>query len=293
MTVLAIINPVSGRCNLAAKVQEVVRLVVRAGHHMSVRLTQSAGHAAEIAAHADAGVRAILVVGGDGTAREVIHGQLTAGRNIPMCLLRTGTENLVARQFAQPTRPAQVARTLLKGRRAQCDVGQINGRYFLLVSGVGFDAEVVRRLSQSRRGHITHLSYFWPIWRTFWAHRFPELVVWADGDRVFEGRGMVFVGLMPRYSVGLRILKRARPDDGMLDLCVVPCVSRLRLLRHAGGIALRIHDRSPDVFYRKCLEVHIAGPPDVPLEVDGDDAGSLPARYSILPSAATLLVPPD
>ena len=291
MSVLAIINPVSGRCNLAGKVQEVVRHVCRAGQSMSVRLTRSAGHAAEIARQADSDVQAILVVGGDGTVREIINGQLAAGRNIPMCLLRTGTENLVAKHFAQPTQPAEVARTLLEGRQAPCDVGEINGRNFMLVSGVGFDAEVVRRLSRQRRGHITHLSYFWPIWRTFWAHRYPKLQVRADGDLVFDGRGLAFVGLMPRFAVGLRILKRARTDDGMLDLCVMPCQSQLRLLGHAAGTLVRIHDRLAGVIYRKCLEVQIDGDPSVPLEVDGDEAGSLPARYRVLPSAATLLVP--
>jgi diacylglycerol kinase (ATP) len=272
--------------------REVTGRLRAAGWGVTVRLTGAAGDAERLAGDAAQDTRAILVVGGDGTVREVVHGLLLAGRKIPVAILRTGTENLVAREFKMPDDPSGIAQTLLSGRLATCDVGVVNGRHFLMVSGAGFDAEVVRRLVEARRGHITHGSYFWPVWRTFWEHRFPRLQVWADCREVFDGPGLALVGVTARYSVGLRICRRARRDDGMLDLCIYPCASRLRLLGHAIRTVLRLHDRSGGVIYRKCQQVRIDADTNVPLEIDGDPGGHLPAEYRVLPSAATFLEPP-
>jgi len=289
---LAVVNPVSGRRRLAGVLREVTGRLCAAGWGVTVRLTRAAGDAARLVGDAAQDTQAILVVGGDGTVREVVDGLLLARRNIPVGILRTGTENLVARELQMPGDPAAVVRMLLSGRSARCDVGVVNGRHFLTVSGAGFDAEVVRRLVEARRGHITHWSYFWPVWRTFWEHRFPRLQVWADGREVFDGPGLALVGVTARYSAGLRICRRARRDDGLLDLCIYPCASRPRLVGHAIRTVLRRHDRSGQVIYRKCQQVRIDADTSVPLEIDGDPGGHLPAEYRVLPSAATFLEPP-
>jgi diacylglycerol kinase family enzyme len=152
-----------------------------------------------VAADAAEDTRAILAVGGDGTVREVVDGLLHSRRKIPVAILPTGTENLAAREFETPTDPTGIVQTILGGRAVPCDVGVTNGRHFLVVTGAGFDAEVVHRLADCRGRHITHWNYFWPIWRTFWEHRFPRLTVSADGEEVFEGRGLA--GRRPARSV--------------------------------------------------------------------------------------------
>jgi len=221
----------------------------------------------------------------------VVDGLASESRKIPLVILRAGTENLVAKEFQMPTDAPGVVQTLLAGQPVSCDLGVINDRYFLVVAGAGFDAEVVHRLAAVRRGHITHLSYYWPIWRSFWSYRFPELTIEADGRQVFSGYGLAFVGVMSQYSLDLRILRHARRDDGMLDLCVLPCRTRVQLLRYAVDIFRRRHDRVEGVIYQKCRRISIAGRGRVPLEIDGDVAGHLPAECSILPAAMTFLTP--
>lgn len=292
MKVLAIVNPVSGPSKVSGKLRRIARRLVKADWSMAVRLTRAPGDAERMAAEAEEDVRAILAVGGDGTVREVVDGQIRSGRRIPVAVLRTGTENIVAKELRMPRSSSGLARTLMGGEPAPCDVGVVNDRHFLIVTGAGFDAEVVRRLAAGRNGHITHLDYFWPIWRTFWGHRFPRLRVTADGRCVFDGHGLAFVGNIPRYSVGLRILRQSQRDDGMLDLCVYPCETRARLVGHAIQTVWRRHDRPGQAVYRKCHEILIEGNGGVPLEIDGDPGGSLPARWTVLPRAATFLTPP-
>ena len=260
--VVAIVNPVSGRRNLAGDLAEVVDRVCRAGTCVTVKVTRSAGDAARLARDAPDDTRAVLVVGGDGTVREVIDGLLASGRPLPLAVMPNGTENLVTKELRLPVGPQDVVRALLAGRP--------------LLAGLWIEpwARLARWL------------------RTLGTHRFPRFSVVADGEEVFGGRGLAFVGVMARYSVGLRILRRARPDDGMLDLCIVPCESRTRLLGHLANTVRQRHDRAGGVVYRKCLEIRITGDEPVPVEIDGDPGGALPSECSVLPSAATFLGPP-
>jgi diacylglycerol kinase family enzyme len=170
-----------------------------------------------------------------------------------------------------------------------CDIGVANSRRFLAVAGVGFDAECVSRMSRERRGHITHLDYFWPIWRTFWSHRFPRLTVEVDDRLIFEGHGFALIGNLRRYAMGLRILADARCDDGLLDVCVFRCATRRALMAHALWVSLGRHVRHRDVEYRRGRHVLITSPDQVQIEIDGDMAGNLPLDCTILPSATSFL----
>ena len=286
-TVLAIINPVSGRWNVRPVVRQVERELARHGGRLDILVTRGPGQATAFAARRSADADAVLVVGGDGTICEVLNG-LTE-RPLPMVVLRTGTENLLARELGMPTTPEDVVQTLLRGKELACDVGVINGRRFVSVSGAGFDAECVRRLTTTRRGHITYADYFWPIWRTFWSHRFPSLRVEADGEEVFAGRGLALIGVIGRYAVGLHISNHARLDDGLLDLCVVPCASRTALAAQTSRALLRRRIGVGRAVCRQCETIRITSPDQVPIQVDGDVGGSLPAVCSILPRAAKFL----
>lgn len=208
---------------------------------------------------------------------------------MPMLILRTGTENLLARELGMPTDPEQVTDTLLRGEPYAADVGVINGQRFLAVAGIGFDAECVVRMNPTRRGHITHGDYFWPIWRTFWEYQYPVLRVEVDGARIFEGRGFVLIGNIARYSAGLRMLIKARNDDGLLDVGVFPCASRRAMFGHACRAFMRRHVGRGGMLYRQCRRTRISSDEAVPIEVDGELGGYLPAECSVQSGAITFL----
>ncbi len=285
--VAAILNPVSGRRNALRRVNRVGELLHEQGCELDILRTNGVGHATELARHETDGAEAILAVGGDGTLNEVING--LADRSTPVVAWGTGTENLLATELGMPRDAAGVARALLTGEPFPFDLGVLNGRRFAAVAGIGFDAECVQRVSRTRRGHISYRDYFWPLWRTFWAHRFPPLRVEVDGACVFEGTGLALIGNIARYSVGLRLLPHARYDDGLLDVCVMPCASRTGLLAHAVSALRGRHVGRGGVVYCHGREVVVSSSASVPVELDGELAGVLPATCTILPRVLTLL----
>ena len=165
-------------------------------------------------------------------------------------------------------------------------------RHLAMVAGAGFDASVVHRMAACRRGHISYLDYFWPLWRTFWEYRFPPIRVRADGAEVFAGRGLPFVANIPRYAWGLPICKHARLDDGLLDVCVFDCAWQGRLLSHAVVTSMGRHLGRRGVHYRQARVIEIDAGAPLPLQIDGDPAGTTPIRFEVRPAKALILLPP-
>lgn len=289
--IVTIVNPISGRASTIPLVRQIGKIVNTCGCSFEWTATTDPGHATALASQLDREVDALLIVGGDGTVSEVVNG--LAGKNIPCVVLPTGLENLLARALNMPSDARRIAQTLLHGQPFHLDIGQINGRRFLAVAGIGFDAECVLRMKQIRSGHISHLSYFWPICRTFWTHRFPTLQVEADGSPVFEGRGLVLIGNVQRYSAGFYVHANARYDDGLLDVCAFPCSTRWELTKHTWRVFRRWHIGRGGVAYRQCRHIRITSPDTVPIEADGEFAGTLPAECTIVPRAARFLQTPS
>lgn len=293
MRIAAIINPISG-AGCRGRLRDLFTALRDAGHRLDRQVTTGPAQAGNLARRAAAtGYDAVLAVGGDGTVCDVADG--LAGTTSPLLIWPAGTENLVAKSIGYRPNPDLILATLHAGNAASFDLGWANGRSFVVVAGVGFDAEVVYRLTRLRVGHITHLSYTGPLWRTFWEHRWPDLQVTADtpdGPFTWQGRGMVFVGNMSRYSLGLRVVRDAVPNDGLLDLVTMDCRSRLQLVGHSLRTLARRHIEHPAVRHVRFTRLTVTADRPVPIEIDGEFAGQLPLDITVRPNALRVLIPP-
>ncbi len=121
----------------------------------------------------------LVVVGGDGAMRLAAASAVRTGT--PVYHYPLGTENLFSREFGMSASPAALLDALRSLRVEHVDVGVANGRTFLLMVSMGYDAEVIHDLSARRGGGISHLSYLGPLVRQLRRWRPPELTVRADG----------------------------------------------------------------------------------------------------------------
>lgn len=284
-----IINPRSGYGGSNLLLRDLRAELRRNGFEVVEHVTRFRRDAAEYACGLGKNASAAVVWGGDGTVSEVASGLV--GTDVALLPCMAGTENLLAKELRIPRNPLKLVDALNNGRLAAADVGLVNGREFLLIIGVGFDGEVVRRISASRSGHISHLSYFWPMWRTFWEHDFPLLRISADGEDVFADYGLAFVGNISRYAVGLRICRDAVFDDGLLDLVVFSCREQTALMLHAAWTLLRRHPLKGDVIYRRVRGVRIASEGPAACQVDGDVGPQLPLEISLAQGRVNIIVP--
>ncbi len=288
-----IINPKSGSSSNKLMVAQFKDYLLRHGFEVRTHFTESLSHACELAASGsrDRDCALVAAAGGDGTIRETTHGLI--GSDKPLLIIPSGTENLLANELGFDINTSSLIRAFEGDCVRPLDVGKANGRHFTSIAGFGFDGTVVRIVTEKRKGHISHLDYFWPIWQTFWGHRFPHFRIAIDGKDEFDGYGMVFVGNISRYAIGLQILHDARYGDGLLDVCIYKCKGKTHLMKHTAMTLMKRHSKQSDVIYRQCRQVTIQSiSPIVNTEIDGDPGPRLPIHIEVLPMAVQVLVPP-
>ncbi len=292
--VMCIVNPKSGASSRKFACRYFHRYLESQGHRVRVQVTTSLEHACELATGAagDPDCALVVAAGGDGTLREVAHG--LEGGDTPLLVAPCGTENLLANELGFDWRLETLIKAFEGGVLRPLDLGTANGKCFASVAGFGFDAAVVDRVNQRRTGHISHFAYVQPLWRTFWSHRFEPMTVVVDGEEVFADRGMVFVGNISRYAIGLQLLHYADFSDGLLDVCIYKCGGRIHLVKHSILTVLKQHADCRDVIYRQGKRITVRSEsPAVKAEIDGDPGPSLPIDIEVVPGAVQCLVPPD
>ena len=290
--IASIVNPKSGPTGSKLTGRRFEQYLIKRGFEVRVSLTTSLENACELATDAaiDYDCAMVVVVGGDGTVREVAHG--LEGSDKPLLIVPHGTENLLANELGFDEKLKTIIRTFEAEYIRPLDLGSANGRCFTSIAGFGFDGQIVKRVSEQREGHIDHFDYFWPIWRTFWNYKFDPMKVEVDGEEIFDGPGLVFVGNISRYALGLQILHYADFGDGLLDVCVYKCASQLHLVKHSVMTILKQHADTSDVIYRQGKNISISSKTDsVMTEIDGDPGPALPVQIKVIPQAVNCIVP--
>ncbi len=286
-----IVNPKSGPSSSKMLGREFAEYLGEKGFEVRTNFTTSLEHVGELATDAavDYDCKLIVVVGGDGTVREVAHG--LEGSDKPLLIVPCGTENLLANELGFDERLDTLIKTFEGEYVRPLDLGNANGRCFTSVAGFGFDGEIVKCVSKQREGHIDHFDYFWPIWRTFWNYKFKAMRVEVDGKEIFDGPGLVFVGNISRYAVGLQILHHADFGDGLLDICIYKCASKVHLVKHSVMTALKQHAFGSDVIYHQGKNITVSSDAtDIASEIDGDPGPDLPVQIKIIPQAVNIMV---
>ena len=137
------LNPVSRNSPPASRLEEAAKAFQAEGWQIDVHVTQAPGHATQIAREAaEAGYDVVFSCGGDGTINEVVNG--IACTQTALGVLRGGMGDVFGREVGISRAPEEALKVLRDGERRRFDIVKANERYFLLIAGIGFDAEVVR-----------------------------------------------------------------------------------------------------------------------------------------------------
>lgn len=288
--IVIVANPVSGRGRALAAGRALFREFERRGVPVVLRETGAPGDAGRFAREAADDTRALVSVGGDGTLNEIVNGR--RGRAYPVALLPAGTANVLSRENALPREPAAVADAILAGRTRLLDLGEANGRLFVALVSVGFDAAVTRELALRRCGTASPLSYVAPAIRTLLSYPFPPLRVAVNGRSAAAGAYGVVVAKTRNYGGWFRIARSVAPDDGALEAIAFSRAGRVALLRYFAAMALgRISGARGVEYHEGVREIAIDSDSRVPWQADGDWAGDTPLAVRVLPRALPLVVP--
>jgi diacylglycerol kinase (ATP) len=296
-----LVNPVAGRNRAGPLADAVARRLEEAGAKVTVERTRAAGDAGRMAAALapDAADR-VVVVGGDGTLREVVNAR-PLPLPWPLGLLPVGTANVVGRELRIPLggSPRAAATALLAAQPWAVNALEVTyasgGRELAVANvGVGLDAEVVRAVSAARarrRGLGGYAVWLKPILATVAAYRAPRLTVRVDQGRVYPASALVVQGGLA-YGGVFRLAPDARLDAPTLSVALLQTPGRRDAFRILARALARRATRDRDLLLLRAHEVAVAADPPVGLQADGDPAGETPLTVRLLPRALTLLRAP-
>lgn len=259
------------------------------GESVDLFFTGKAGDAKQSAGVG--GVDCVVAVGGDGSVNEIVNG--LTNLDVPLAILPMGTANVVAREMNIPKEPEAVADLIVAGHTRRMDVGLYGDQRFLLGAGAGLDAAIAEEVSQNRGARSGLSKWVWPSVKTCLAYRFPKIRAVVDGTELSADTQYAIVGNC-RFSAGVfPATPKAKIDDGLLDVCLFHRLSALRLMVLAATVWRGRFIEHKDVTYvqAKQVELYPASEDTVPLQVDGDPAGSLPAAFRVNDTPINVVCP--
>ena len=217
------------------------------------------------------GADLVVACGGDGTVTACAAG--LAGTGTPMAVVPAGTGNLLARNLGLPLDVRGALGVALAGVNRELDIGVANGRPFLVMAGLGLDAQMLGSTSEPLKKRLGWVAYVVAGLRHL-KDRPMRVTLAADGRPPERRRASaVIAGNVGRLQGGLTLLPGAAPDDGLLDVVVLTATGWAGWLAVLAQVALRRGAGGP-VTRGAFRELRIDADREYPWELDGELMGS-------------------
>ncbi len=221
--VLFVINPISGIKRNPQKLIDTIHGLWReSGIEYDIAPTERRGHGTELSRQAAGeGYDMVVAVGGDGTINEVGRGLI--GTSTALGIIPAGSGNGFARNLRIPLNQKRAIAALRSPRFKQIDVGRVNKHYFFNIAGAGIDADVTELFEQAPfRGP---LPYFVAAIREYFRYDPRPISIQLNGAEFSRSPLLISFANLPEFGMSAIIAPNAKPDDGLLDLCVINPVS--------------------------------------------------------------------
>lgn len=255
---LFIINPISGK----GKKAKIAQLLLAKGY--KVAFTEYAGHAEVLAREATEDV--VVAVGGDGTVNEVARG--IVGTEKALGIIPCGSGDGLARHLGLSHNIEKALRTIEQGECKRMDTAEVNGRLFLSVCGVGFDAVVSERFAKSgKRGLANYIRQGLKTWRNYTPEKY---IVEIDGKEIDVEALFITVGNSDQWGNNAKITPLADCCDGILDITIVEKFGVLEMPWLALRLMTGTLQHSRKVHCYKGKEVRIIRESEGAAHADGD-----------------------
>lgn len=283
-----LVNPVARGVKPHFDATRPARYLEKRGVAATLVIPGSAEEATERAREAaERGDDLLFVIGGDGTVRDVALG--LAGSETALAALPGGTVNIWAKESGVPRGLKRAIDAHLGGQSVHMDLGLADGHCFLLMAGIGWDAEVTRTVSQKLKKATGDVAYM-----IRGALMAPGLrskrSQWRAGDTPYdEPLAWMVLGNSRLYGGKIHLTRDATIDDGLLDMLAM-CPSGVTDTVRLAGKLLVGKREDGRLFHDRVSEVRVETP-GLPVQLDGDYAGETPMTFSVKRGGLLVSVP--
>ncbi|HEX3806580.1 MAG TPA: diacylglycerol kinase family protein [Gaiellaceae bacterium] len=294
-----LVNPASDNGKTGKRWPELARRASALGLAGETFFSERPGHLIELARTAvDDGATLVVAAGGDGTLNEVVNG--IAERDVDLATIPLGTGMDFVRTYGIPTRFDDAVRVALTGEPRTIDAGRVHyrtwagepaERWFANVGSVGMSGAVAQRANGMSKALGGKATFFYALTRVFLEWQNTEVTVtFDDGERRGRMHDVIVANGM-WHGGGMKLAPGARPDDGLFDVVLIGDVSKLDFLTTAPKIYKGAHVHHPKVEVLRSRRVEVDAPETLPIELEGEQVGTTPVTFEVVPGALRLRAP--
>ena len=238
-------------------------------------------------------------MGGDGSVNEVANG--LAGRDgVEVAVIPRGTGWDFARSLGIPRRLEDAIAVARDGQARPIDLGRAHYRpwaggdavmWFANVASAGMSGAIAQRANRTSKAFGGKASYVWATFAVFarWAN--TEIEVSVDGETRRSRMHDVIVANGPFIGGGMKICPDAQLDDGLFDVLLIGDLTKRDLLLTLPKTFRGAHLPHPKAEELRGRHVRVDAPEPLPVELDGEQPGTTPVRFEVVPSALRVRVP--
>jgi YegS/Rv2252/BmrU family lipid kinase len=306
VSTFAIVNPASDNGATAKRWRRILTALEEKVSGLEWRFTEGPGHGTQIAREAlHAGATTIVSVGGDGTNNEVVNGFFQDGRaineNAVFCMLPSGTACDFAKVLSIPRNIETATDVLVNGRPTECDLGKASfrshdgntvERYFLNVADIGIGGETVARVNRTTKAFGPLVSYLYSFLVTLVRYKNKPVQLTLDdkdlGNRIIRA---IAISNGKCCGGGIQVAPEALVDDGLFDVFVVGNIGYLDTLRHFPKLYAGKPILHREVSMMRGKYVSATSSEKVLIDFDGEQPGTLPATFEMIPGGIKIQVP--
>jgi len=248
---------------------------------------------------ADDGADLLVVVGGDGTVNEVVNG--IAGREgVELAVVPRGTGWDFVRTYRIPRKLEDAVAVALDGRTRAIDLGRARYRnwdghdaesVFANIASAGMSGAIAKRANETSKALGGKISYAWAILAVFSRWRNDEIRVAVDGERRTGRMHDVIVANGRYLAGGMNICPEAEPDDGVFDVLLIGDLTKRDLMLTLPKTYRGTHLPHPKAEVLRGSHVEIDADEPLPVQLDGEQPGTTPVTFEVVPQALRLRVP--
>jgi diacylglycerol kinase (ATP) len=290
-----LVNPAAEGGSVGRRWPELSQRAAALGLEGDALLSERPGQLGELAMRAaNEGAGLVVAVGGDGTVNEVVQG-LAHREGVELAVIPRGTGWDFVRTYGIPRKLDDAIAVAREGRARQIDLGHATFRegqsYFANIASAGMSGAIAKRANETSKALGGKVSYFWATLTVFARWRNDEVRVTVDGEQR-EGRMHDVVVANGRFfGGGMMICPEAEPDDGLFDVLTIGDLTKRDLLLTLPKTYKGRHLPHPKAELLRGARVEIDAPRPLPVELDGEQPGTTPVRFEIVPKALRLRVP--
>ncbi|HEX5468685.1 MAG TPA: diacylglycerol kinase family protein [Gaiellaceae bacterium] len=301
--VVFLVNPASANGSTGRAWPELAHRAAAAGLEGETLTSDGPGGIVRVAERAAGlGAERVVVVGGDGSVNEAASGLLAAGagREVELAVIPRGTGTDFIRTFGIPKKLDDAIAVARDGKAREIDAGRVCYRawdgsqgsaHFVNVASAGMSGAVAMRANSSSKALGGKASFLWATLAVF--ARWTNSEVAVDVDDVHrEGRMLdVIVANCEWLGGGMHMTPKAEPDDGLFDVLLIGDITKRDLVQTLPKIYRGTHLPHPKAEEIRGHTVRVDAPTALPVELDGEQPGTTPATFEVLPRALRLVVP--